>query len=271
MDLCDQSTSKDKAKMTKFYLHNMALIDMNVWDPNAKLGDLQLMAMASWMNHEELRAAKMKRMMTKEQNEPLMIRVEPLDPMALVSTHNLLSNDPQIAPKYLANQEQAIAHFEDMFRLLGEDFVHACMRRWNTLPHSLQIREYHSPMSLREALKIMPMYKRSMQRLKVNWIGLQLSPPLLLGMLEGRREEEEKEQWKCYTGIMSTPMLLFPLECVAILETNNQSLLLIPFMKIDERRTKRANLSLALDFLSFLIEFCRFLFVCSASKGPVES
>lgn len=40
------------------------------------------------------------------------------------------------------------------------------------------------------------MYKRSMQRLKVNWIGLKLSPPLLLGMLEGRREEEEQEQWE---------------------------------------------------------------------------
>jgi len=56
MDLCDQSTSKDKEKMAEFYLHNMALTDLNVWDPNAKLGDLQLMAMASWMNHEELRA-----------------------------------------------------------------------------------------------------------------------------------------------------------------------------------------------------------------------
>ena len=42
----------------------------------------------------------------------------------------------------------------------------------------------------------MSMYKRSMQRLKVNWIGLKLSPPLLLGMLEGRREEEEQEQWE---------------------------------------------------------------------------
>jgi len=40
MDLCDQSTSKDKVKMVEFYLQNMALIDMNVWDPNAKLGDL---------------------------------------------------------------------------------------------------------------------------------------------------------------------------------------------------------------------------------------
>ena len=72
----------------------MALTDMNVWDPNAKLGDLQLMAMASWMNHEELRATKIKILMIKEQNEPLMVRDEPLDPMALVNTHNLLANDP---------------------------------------------------------------------------------------------------------------------------------------------------------------------------------
>ena len=83
-----------------------------------------------------------------------------------------------------------------MLRLLGNDYVHACTRRWNALPHSLQIREYHSPMRLREALKRVAMYKHSMQRLKVNWIGLKLSPPLILGMIEGRREEEEKEQWK---------------------------------------------------------------------------
>ena len=109
--------------------------------------------------------------------------------MALISTHNLLANDPHISPKYLANQEQAIAHFEDMLRLLGGDCVPACMRIWNTLPHSLQIREYHSPMRLKEALKRVPMYKHSMQRLKVNWIGLKLSPPLISGMLESKREE----------------------------------------------------------------------------------
>ena len=60
MDLCDQSTKEDKAKMVELYLHNMALIDMNVWDPNSRLGDMQLMAMASWMNHEELRVAEIK-------------------------------------------------------------------------------------------------------------------------------------------------------------------------------------------------------------------
>lgn len=30
MDLCDQTTVEDKEKMAEFYLHNMALIDMNV-------------------------------------------------------------------------------------------------------------------------------------------------------------------------------------------------------------------------------------------------
>ena len=49
IELCDKSTLEDKAKLFEFYLHNLALIDLNVWDPNAKLGDLQLMALASWM------------------------------------------------------------------------------------------------------------------------------------------------------------------------------------------------------------------------------
>ena len=87
MDLRDQISSEDEAKATKFYFHNMALTDMNVWDPNARLGDLQLVAMESWMNHEELRAAEIRKLMIKEQNEPLMIRVEPSGSMALISTH----------------------------------------------------------------------------------------------------------------------------------------------------------------------------------------
>jgi len=81
----------------------MTLIDMNVWDPNARLGDLQLMPMASWMNHEEFRAAEIRRLMIKEQNEPLMIKREPSDPMALISTHNLLANSPQLAPRYISD------------------------------------------------------------------------------------------------------------------------------------------------------------------------
>ncbi len=57
MALCESSSANDKAKLSKFYLHNLALPNMNLWDPNATLGDVQLMAMASWLNHEEKRAA----------------------------------------------------------------------------------------------------------------------------------------------------------------------------------------------------------------------
>jgi len=74
-----------------------------------------------------------------------------------------------------------------MERLPGDDCIHACMRRWNTLPYRLQIREYHSPTRMKEELRRVPMYKSSMQSFKVNWIGLKLSPPLLPGMLEGRK------------------------------------------------------------------------------------
>ncbi len=47
---------------------------------------------------------------------------------------------------------------------------------------------------MKETLRRLPLYKNSIQSLKVNWIGLKLSPPLLLGLLEGRKEEEEREQ-----------------------------------------------------------------------------
>ena len=48
------------------------------------------MALASWMNHEESRAADMKRILAKEQNVPLFIRVEQSNPMDLIKTHNLI-------------------------------------------------------------------------------------------------------------------------------------------------------------------------------------
>ena len=159
IDICDQSTLEDRAKTSEFYLHSMALTDMNVWDPNENLGDLQLMVLASWMNHEEERATEMKKILSREETEPLMIRAEQSNPMVVISTHNLTVNDPQLAPRYLASQEQAIAHFEDMLRLLGDENMQACVRRWNTFPYSLKMREYHSPQRMREALNILAIYK----------------------------------------------------------------------------------------------------------------
>ena len=125
-------------------MHNLALTDMNLWDPIATLGDLQLMAMASWMSQEEKRVVEIQKMMAKELNEPLMIRAELEEPLALIYAHQHLAANPQVVPDYVDKQAQAIAHFKDMERLFGDDYIHFCMRRWNTLPHSLRIREYHS-------------------------------------------------------------------------------------------------------------------------------
>lgn len=75
IDLCDQGTLEDRELFFEFYLHNFALTYLNVWDPNSKLGDLQLMALASWMNHEEARFAEMKKVMEREEKKSLMIIV----------------------------------------------------------------------------------------------------------------------------------------------------------------------------------------------------
>jgi len=101
--------------------------------------------------------------MNRELSEPLMIKEEPKDTSALIHAHQHLANNPQDLPDYVEQQAQAIAHFEDMVRLLGYNCLHACTRRWNTLPNSLKIREYHSPTRMREALARVPLYKQSMQ------------------------------------------------------------------------------------------------------------
>ena len=125
-----------------------------------------------------------------------MIRTELPEPLALIYAHEHLAANPQVLPDYVDRQAEAIAHFEDMERLFGDDCLHAYMRRWNTLPHSLRIKEYHSPTRMREALARVPLYKYLMKNLKANWIGLKFSPPLLLGLLEGVKEEEEHRQWE---------------------------------------------------------------------------
>jgi len=39
--------------------------------------------------------------------------------MAVISTHNIIASDAQLAPRYLATQEKEISHFEDTLRFLA--------------------------------------------------------------------------------------------------------------------------------------------------------
>ena len=38
--LCGSNSSEDRAKLSKFYLQNLALPNMNAWDPNTVIGDV---------------------------------------------------------------------------------------------------------------------------------------------------------------------------------------------------------------------------------------
>jgi len=81
-------------------------------------------------------------------------------------------------------------------RFLGNEIQQAYQRRWGTLPYNLRIRGYHSLERMIYSLERTSLYKNALKRLKINWIGLKLSRPLLLGILEGRKEEEERKRWE---------------------------------------------------------------------------
>ena len=46
------------------------LVNMNTWDPNSTMGDMQLMALASWMTNEDTRAKEIWRVMEEEIENP---------------------------------------------------------------------------------------------------------------------------------------------------------------------------------------------------------
>ena len=69
-------------------------------------------------------------------------------------------------------------------------------RRWNSLPHSLKKKEYHTPESLRGALERAPLYKRAIQAKKIQSLGLKLNPPLLLGLNDENETDAQDREWE---------------------------------------------------------------------------
>ena len=90
----------------------------------------------------------------------------------------------------------------------------ANQRRWNSLPHSLKNREYHTPERLRGALERAPLYKRAMQAKKILWLGLTLSPLLLLGLNDEKDTDAQDREWESeknnngFYPLQKTPTLL---------------------------------------------------------------
>jgi hypothetical protein len=65
------------------------------------------------------------------------------------------------------------------------------------LPRGLRIKEPHSPNTLYLSLLRTPWYKETIGRMKTNWIGIRMSPPLLLHvalMVDLKPEKKESER-----------------------------------------------------------------------------
>ena len=87
-----------------------------------------------------------------------------------------------------------MAHFDDFSRFSGDECIMANQRRWNNLPHNLRNMDYHTLEILRGALERAPLYKRAMQAKKLQWISLKLNPPLLLGLSDGKHQDEHNKE-----------------------------------------------------------------------------
>lgn len=79
------------------------------------------MALASLMSHEEARDKEVKKVLEREEKDPIYIKEEHINSMTIISTHNIITNDPQLSPRYLATQEKAITHFGNTLRLLWDE------------------------------------------------------------------------------------------------------------------------------------------------------
>ena len=105
--------------------------------------------------------------MRRENREPLHIRAELFIRRGVINKHLNIEKDHALAEKYLHTQAQAMAHFDDVSRLLGDECIMATQRRWNKLSHSLRNMEYNTPEILKGALERAPLYERDMQAKKI--------------------------------------------------------------------------------------------------------
>jgi hypothetical protein len=86
---------------------------------------------------------------------------------------------------------------DDTLRLLGEVAIEDFHRRWHSFPYGLRIREPHSPNTSQISLLITPWYKETLRRMITNWIGIRMSPPLLLPVapMASLKPKNEEAEW----------------------------------------------------------------------------
>lgn len=93
-----------KEKMIEFYMHNLVLTKFNICDPNPRMEDMQLISLSSWMVNEESRAHELRRVMRRENEEPIHIREELFNPRGVINNHIKIEKDDAFVENYLSTQ-----------------------------------------------------------------------------------------------------------------------------------------------------------------------
>ena len=63
MEFYKQANIVDQEKIAEFCMHNLVLTNLEIWDPNPTMEDMQSMALASWMVNEDNRAKEIRKFM----------------------------------------------------------------------------------------------------------------------------------------------------------------------------------------------------------------
>ena len=73
--------------MENFYVHSLVLTNLDTWDLNSTMGDMQLMALVSWMMNEDTREKEIWRVMRRRNREPLHIKPKLFIPRGVILNH----------------------------------------------------------------------------------------------------------------------------------------------------------------------------------------
>ena len=82
-------------------MHNLVLTNLDIWDPNPTMGDMQLMALVSWMVNEDNRSKEIWKVMGRRNREPLHIKPELFSTREVILNRQEIERDPTLVESYL--------------------------------------------------------------------------------------------------------------------------------------------------------------------------
>ena len=100
----------------------------------------------------------------------------------VIFRHRIPSSYKDLIPTLIVKQQEAMDRLDVVVPEKKSYAIEACFGRWKELIVELKGREPHFPCSLNRSLFRASMCKDVIRRLKLEWIGQKMAPPLLLNL-----------------------------------------------------------------------------------------